>query len=45
MATFAARRLADINENVAGVIAVELLCAAQGIDFHMPMRTSPCCRR
>ncbi|RED50958.1 histidine ammonia-lyase [Aestuariispira insulae] len=40
MATFAARRLADINENVAGVIAVEMLCAAQGIDFHAPMRTS-----
>ena len=41
MATFAARRLGDINDNVAGVIAVEMLCAAQGIDFHAPMRTSP----
>ncbi|WP_420550018.1 histidine ammonia-lyase [Curvivirga sp.] len=41
MATFAARRLTDIAENVAGVVAVELLAAAQGIDFHKPMKTSP----
>lgn len=41
MATFAARRLTDIAENTAGVVAVELLAAAQGIDFHKPMKTSP----
>ena len=41
MATFAARRLRDINENVRGVLAVELLCSAQGIDFRKPLKTSP----
>ena len=41
MATFAARRLGDIAENVAAIIAVELLAAAQGIEFHAPMTTSP----
>jgi histidine ammonia-lyase len=40
MATFAARRLTDMAENTAGIIAVELLCAAQGIDFHSPLKTS-----
>ena len=33
MATFAARRLADMAENTLGVLAVEFLAAAQGIDF------------
>jgi len=41
MATFAARRLGDIAENAAGVAAVELLAAAQAIDFHRPLETSP----
>lgn len=41
MATFAARRLSDISSNVAGVIAVEMLSASQGIDFHAPLKTSP----
>ena len=40
MATFAARRLEDMNANTAGVIAVELLGAAQGIDFRAPLKTS-----
>lgn len=40
MATFAARRLTDMGENTAGVICVELLCAAQGIDFRRPHRSS-----
>ncbi|WP_223668989.1 histidine ammonia-lyase [Kangiella shandongensis] len=40
MATFAARRLRDMNFNTAGVIAVELLSAAQGIDFRAPLKTS-----
>lgn len=40
MATFAARRLTDMNENVAGILSVELLCAAQGIDFRKPLKTS-----
>jgi histidine ammonia-lyase len=37
MATFAARRLQEIIENTTTVIAIELLCAAQGVDFHQDM--------
>ena len=40
MATFAGRRLADIFENVAGILAVEWLAAAQGIDFRQPLKSS-----
>ena len=28
-------------ENTAGVVAIELLAAAQGIDLRLPLRTSP----
>lgn len=41
MATFAARKARDIAINAANVIAIELLAAAQGLDFHAPLRTSP----
>lgn len=40
MATFAARKLADIARNVRHIIAIELLAAAQGIEFHRPLKTS-----
>jgi histidine ammonia-lyase len=40
MATFAGRRLADMVENSAGILAVELLAACQGIDFRAPLKTS-----
>ena len=40
MATHAARRLGPMLDNAAGVIGVELLAAAQGIDFHRPARSS-----
>ena len=40
MATFAARRLHDIIENVEVIVAIELLAAAQGIDFHHPRKSS-----
>jgi histidine ammonia-lyase len=40
MATFAARRLHDMAENTAGIVGIELLAAAQGIDFHAPSETS-----
>ncbi|MFM2045909.1 MAG: histidine ammonia-lyase [Pseudomonadota bacterium] len=40
MATWAARRLLDMAENATGIIAVELLAAAQGVDFHRPLRSS-----
>jgi histidine ammonia-lyase len=41
MATFAARRLGDMATNTAGVVAIELLAAAQGIDFRSPLATAP----
>jgi histidine ammonia-lyase len=41
MATYAARRLGDIAENCAGIVAIELLAAAQGVDFRKPLLTSP----
>jgi len=41
MATFAARRLADMAENTRGIIAIELLAAAQGMDFRRPLKSSP----
>jgi histidine ammonia-lyase len=41
MATFAARRLGPMAENTRGVIAIELLAAAQGIDFRRPLASSP----
>ena len=40
MATFAARRLGDIVENLSGIIAIEFLAAAQAIEFHRPQKTS-----
>jgi histidine ammonia-lyase len=40
MATHAARRLGPMVENAAGVVGIELLAAAQGIDFHRPARSS-----
>jgi histidine ammonia-lyase len=41
MATFAARRLTDMADNTVGIVAIELLAAAQGIDFRAPLSTSP----
>lgn len=41
MATHGARRLAEMARNTAGVAAIELLAAAQGIEFHRPLRSSP----
>jgi histidine ammonia-lyase len=40
MATHAARRLADMADNAAGVIAIELLASVQGIEFHRPLKSS-----
>ncbi len=40
MATFAGRRLADMVENTAGILAIELLAACQGLDFRAPLKTS-----
>jgi histidine ammonia-lyase len=40
MATFAARRLHDMLDNVAHIVAIELLAAAQGVEFHRPQQSS-----
>jgi histidine ammonia-lyase len=40
MAPIAARKAAQIVLNAAGVIAVELMAAAEGIDYHAPLKTS-----
>jgi histidine ammonia-lyase len=41
MATFAARRLGPMNANVSHILAIELLAAAEGVDFHRPLKSSP----
>ena len=41
MATFAGRRLAEMADNTATILAIEWLAAAQGVDFHRPLVTSP----
>jgi histidine ammonia-lyase len=40
MATFAARRLQPMIANVAHILGIELLAAAQGIDFLRPLASS-----
>jgi histidine ammonia-lyase len=41
MATHAATKARRIAGNAAGVVGIELLAAAQAIDFHAPLETSP----
>ncbi|HEY1226523.1 MAG TPA: aromatic amino acid lyase, partial [Ramlibacter sp.] len=41
MATFAARRLAPMLRNTAHIVAIELLAAAQGIEFLRPLTSAP----
>ena len=45
MATHAARRLSDMADNLAGIVAVELLAAAQGVDLRAPLASSPALER
>jgi histidine ammonia-lyase len=40
MATFAARRLGQMAHNTSVIVGIELLAAAQGIEFHRPLRSS-----
>ena len=40
MAPIAALKAAKIAQNAAGVIAIELIAAAQGVDCHAPLETS-----
>ncbi len=40
MAPIAARKAGTIARNAAGVIAVELMAGAEGVDYHAPLQTS-----
>lgn len=40
MATSAARRLYEMNDNTATILAIEILAACQGLEFHHPLNTS-----
>ncbi len=44
MATYAARKFVEITDNVAGVVAVEMLCAAQGVELRAPLKSSRKCQ-
>jgi histidine ammonia-lyase len=41
MAAHGARRLLPMVKNATAVIGIELLAAAQGCDFHAPLKSSP----
>jgi histidine ammonia-lyase len=40
MATYAGRRLGDMAENTGGILGIELLAAAQGMDFRAPHKST-----
>jgi len=40
MGAFAGLKARSVVENVSKVIAIELVCAVQGIEFHRPLRSS-----
>jgi histidine ammonia-lyase len=41
MGAYAARKFAEVVENVRHILAVELICAAQGVELRKPARPSP----
>ncbi|HEX6705133.1 MAG TPA: histidine ammonia-lyase [Albitalea sp.] len=41
MATYAARRLHNMLDNTAGIVAIEWLAASQALEFHRPLVSSP----
>ncbi len=41
MATFAARRLMPMADNTSTIVAIEILAALQGMEFHQPLASSP----
>ena len=45
MAAHGARRLGAMCENLNRILGVELLCAAQGVDFRAPLATSTALQR
>ena len=40
MAPISARKAVTIAKNAAGIVAIELIAAAQGVDYHAPLKTS-----
>jgi histidine ammonia-lyase len=40
MGGWAARKALQVVENVEYVVAIELLCAVQGLEFHRPLKTT-----
>ncbi len=44
MACHGARRLLEMNSNLGGILGIEAMCAAQGIELRAPLRTSECLR-
>lgn len=42
MACHGARRLGEMNNNLAGILAVEAMTAAQGVEMRAPLKTSQC---
>lgn len=45
MAAHGARRLQRLVENLDRILGIELLCAAQGVEFRAPLKTSPTLRK
>ena len=45
MACHGARRITEMNHNLAHIIAIELLISTQGIEFRAPIETSSPLRR
>lgn len=45
MAAHGSRRLLDMAENLAAILGIEVLAAAQGCDFHAPLTSSPALER
>jgi histidine ammonia-lyase len=45
MACHGARRITDMNHNLAHIIAIELLTSTQGIEFRAPIETSSSLKR
>jgi histidine ammonia-lyase len=45
MATHAARRLLDMVDNLGRIVGIELITAAQGVEFRGPLQTGPALAR
>ena len=45
MAAHWARRLSRMNDNLANILGVELLCAAMGVEHRAPLQTSKCLQK